>query len=138
MVSTVLLDGLSVICFPIDSRLGYAVSCCVAQLKHVAQLVHLYPAAVSWQHVAVPRAKTPGAPGSTPRRDVRLLLEVRAAEDAAAVTGDDIGGLGATGEDRATTASPGKTPQKSMPALRAELAHRLALHYMATYRCAGE
>ena len=46
------------------------------QLKHVAQLVHLYPAAVAWQHVAVPRAKTPGAPGSTPRRDLRLLLEV--------------------------------------------------------------
>ena len=47
------------------------------QLKHVAQLVHLYPAAIAWQHVAVPRAKVPGAPGSTPRRDVRLLLEAR-------------------------------------------------------------
>ena len=109
--------------------------------------MHLYPAAIAWQHVAVPRAKTPGAPGSTPRRDVRLLLEVRAAEDAAAaLDGKPGGGAGEAGkegtvvEDASSAGgaagNPGKTPQKSMPALRAELAHRLALHYLVAYRCA--
>ena len=67
---------------------------------------------------------------------------MRATEDAAADEGGDDGvapipNAKVTGSGNASDGSPGKTPRKSMPALRAELAHRLALHYVAAYRCAA-
>ena len=69
-----------------------------------------------------------------------ISKQVRAAEDAAADEGGDGGGRRMSVAERSGSGpvgSPGKTPQKSMPALRAELAHRLAVHYVTSYRCAG-
>ena len=113
-------------------------------MKHLCQIVFMYPESICWQHVEVPRSKTPGAPGSSTRCDVHLVLEVRsdeaaAAQQAAAPAAAPAGveGTPAKAGAREGVPSPAaETPQKSMLALRAEMAHRLALHYRAAYQCA--
>lgn len=126
-------------------------SACFLQLKHLCQMVFLYPESIAWQHVAVPRAKTPGAPGSSTRCDVHLVLEVRSDEaaaaqqappwpvaPAAAVAAEGTPAKPAGGEAaEGAPAAAADTPQKSMLALRAEMAHRLAMHYRAAYECAS-
>lgn len=91
-------------------------------------MAFLYPESIAWQHVAIPRSKVPGTPGSNTRCDVFLVVEVRSDEAAALRSPSDVA---------AATASA-DTPQKSMLALRAEMAHRLALHYQRAYQCASE
>ena len=86
-------------------------------------MAFLYPESIAWQHVAIPRSKSPAVLGSNRRCDVFLVVEVRSDEAAALRSPPDI----AAGID---------TPQKSMLALRAEMAHRLALHYRAAYQYA--